>query len=313
MAEPILIHHTEVLPGTQHFLRIPVGRLPSGNQILVNTHVFRAVDPGPSVLLLAGVHGDEINSVDIVRRVIAEGVLKDLQCGMVIVIPVLNIFGLINFSRDLPDGKDVNRSFPGRSSGSLASRVARVLTRRILPHVDFGVDFHTGGHHHYNYPQIRYSAGHAQSKALAEQFAPPFILASKPIAKSLRKVALDAGKPIIVFEGGENLRLDHRAQEAGLQGVRRLLQAHAMLPAAPVASEPVWLEKSSWVRAGEAGLFRYLKGSGEAVEKGEIIGNIHNLYGEEYRQVAASRTGYLIGHNKSPIVSSGDALFHIGY
>ena len=162
--ELLLIHKTEISPGEQAVVKIPVGRLPSGNQIRMEANVYRAQKEGPTVLVMAGVHGDEINGVEIVRRALASGLFEQLQSGSVVAIPLVNVYGFINFSRAVPDGKDVNRSFPGSMKGSLASRVARALTKKVLPQIDFTVDYHTGGDSLHNHPQIRYSKGHAESE-----------------------------------------------------------------------------------------------------------------------------------------------------
>jgi len=313
MAKPIEIHKTSIAPGEQAQVRIPVGRLPAGNQILMRAQVFRSREEGPSVLLLAGVHGDEINGVEILRRALAGGLFEHLLCGTVIVIPIVNVFGFINFSREVPDGKDVNRSFPGSRKGSLAARVAGILTRQLLPIIDFGVDFHTGGGQHYNYPQVRYTADDPAARRLAQQFAAPFLLAKRPVSRSLRKVASDMGKPILVSEGGENHRFDGFAIEKGLNGLRRLLQAHHMLEHASPAERMISLEGSAWIRASHAGMFQWSKCSGHQVRKGEVIGAIHDPYGDESRHVTAPRDGFLLGHSNTPLVSPGDALFHVGY
>jgi len=153
----ITIQGQDFPPGSSGMVRINAGRLPSGNRISIFTYIFRSKNPGPTALILGGMHGDEINGVEIVSRTISDNFFGNLSSGSVIVIPLLNIFGFINYSRDVPDGKDVNRSFPGNMNGSLASRVARMITKKILPLIDFGIDFHTGAKDHWNYPQIRYS------------------------------------------------------------------------------------------------------------------------------------------------------------
>lgn len=307
------IQNTVIEPGQQQLVRLGVGRLPSDTKIYLNVHVYRAVAPGPVVLLLAGVHGDEINSVEIVRRTIAGRMFDHIERGSVIAIPLLNVYGFNNFSRDVPDGKDVNRSFPGSARGSMASRVAHVFSKNILPLIDFGVDFHTGGNNNYNYPQIRYSTGDARSRELAEAFAAPFSIATKPIAKSLRKSALTAGKPILVFEAGENLRFDGFAIEKGLAGIRRLLHASGMLPDAPPPEATVHITNRTWMRAGRPGMFRWMKQSGQKVRAGEPLAVLNDPYGQDEIPVVAKKNGYIIGHNNSPVVGMGDALFHIGW
>ena len=301
-------------PGEHRIERLNVARLPSGTVINLRVHVFRSEKPGPVVLVMGGVHGDEINGVEIVRRAIDTDMFSGLKRGSVIAIPLLNIYGFINFSRDASEGKDVNRSFPGNARGSLASRVASTLTKNILPLIDFGVDYHTGGGSRFNYPQIRFSAADKEAEALARQFQAPYTIRKASIPKTLRKVALGMGKPILVFEGGESLRFDGFSIEKGLNGLRRLLQAQEMLEEAKAPTHaPVLFNKSAWIRAEQPGIFVWMQQSGAKVSKGEPLGVIHDPYGIEQLRVLANRDGYIIGHNNAPVVNAGDALFHLGF
>lgn len=307
------IHNTSIEPGNSAVIKIPVGRIPSGNQISIQVQVHRSAEPGPTALILGGVHGDEVNGIEIVRSAVAETFFDQITCGNVIIIPVLNIYGFINFSRDVPDGKDINRSFPGNRRGSLASRVAHTLAKKILPLADFGVDFHTGGRGTYNYPQIRYTQGHAQSLELARAFAAPFLLAKKTIPKSLRRYSMELDIPMLVYEGGENLRLDRFATEEGLAGLKRLMIAKGMLAGEKVEADYLHYEKTTWIRAPKAGMFRFEKKSGDPVDKGEVLGQIFDPYGHEQQQIKARRSGHIIGHSNMPVISQGDALFHLAY
>ena len=309
------IHDTTVPAGGDRLIHIPVGQLPSGNSIVVSTHVFRAEKPGPTVLFLAGVHGDEINGMEIVRQAIQKEIFRELTKGAVIAIPVLNVYGFINFSREVPDGKDVNRSFPGTRSGSLASRVAYSLHKHILPNVDFGVDFHTGGNNNYNYPQIRYTRGNERAAELAEAFGAPIRLAYGTLRGTLRRVAQEKhGVPILVFEGGENQRYDGLSIQHGLAGIRRMLQYHGMLPGAYVPVEGKFFNKSRWIRAARGGLFQWMKPSGGWVKKGEPLGFVNDPQSTQpTKYIIAQSDGYLIAHNNTPVVSQGDALFHLAY
>jgi len=310
----IKISHVEIQPGDKAVVEIPVGSLPAGTHIDIVAHVFRSMYEGPTVLILAGVHGDEINGIEIVRRSLVSGIYDHLIKGTVIVIPLLNIFGFINFSRDVPDGKDVNRSFPGLSTGSLASRVARVMTKMILPLIDFGVDFHTGGASRYNYPQVRYGKVDQRAKELAKAFAPPFIIEKSYITKSLRKVAHGMKVPIIVYEAGESVRLDGYSIEKGYNGLLRLLKHEGMIDHAPEErNRTVNLKKTSWVRAPFSGLFTWSRDSGVFVYKGEPLGIVNDIHGTKSTTVLSNRDGFIIGHNNASVVSQGDALFHIGY
>ncbi|PHI18269.1 succinylglutamate desuccinylase [Lewinellaceae bacterium SD302] len=310
------INDAEFFPGMSGTLQLPVGALPSGTKINVNAKVFRAEEPGPTVLFLAGIHGDEINGIEIVRRCIAENVFDRLIAGTVIAIPLLNVYGFINFSRDVPDGKDVNRAFPGSAGGSLASRIAQTLTKSVIPYLDFGIDFHTGGRGTYNYPQLRYTPDDKEAYEIGKAFGPPLLIASKPPVRSLRRSAYAAEVPILTYEGGENQRYDGLSIQLGTEGIKRLLVHHGMLPQseAPRPAGPIrQVERSKWQRAGRAGLFRWYKPSGHYVNKGEPIGVICDPRGIlTDKRVKAIRSGYIIGHANSAVVSQGDALFHIG-
>ena len=174
----ITINGIHVAPGQNKLLQIEIARLPTGTLIDIPVHVFNSKNPGPTLLLQAGLHGDEINGVETLRRMLENNDFK-LKKGAVIVVPILNIFGFIHFSRDVPDGKDVNRSFPGRKTGSLASRIAYHYTSEILPQIDFGIDLHTGGAQRHNFPQMRYTNGDELSKKLAISFNAPFAFPSR--------------------------------------------------------------------------------------------------------------------------------------
>ncbi len=314
MAKDLILNGKKIGVGTKEEIRLNVARLPSGTVITVRVFVFRSENPGPVVLAMGGVHGDEINGVEIVRRAIDKGFFENLNRGTVIAIPLLNIYGFINFSRDASEGKDVNRSFPGSLSGSLASRVAATLTKKILPLVDCGMDFHTGGSARYNYPQIRYTAGNEKAEELANAFGAPYLIQKPNISKSLRKIANAQGKPIVIFEGGESLRFDGFSIDHGLSGIKRVLKHFGMIEEAPqILKKPIVFDKTSWLRADKSGLFRWSQQSGAKVSIGEPLGILNDPYGEWEIKILSTKEGYIIGHNNAPVVSQGDALFHIGH
>ncbi len=315
MSKHFVINGTTIIPGQDLTLRLPVGSLPSGNRIYIKGHIYRSLNPGPVMLALGGVHGDEINGIEIVRRAVEEEIFKNLQFGSVIAIPLLNIYGFINYSRDVPDGKDVNRSFPGSLDGSLAARVARSLTKKILPLSDFIIDFHTGGRNHYNYPQVRFTKGDKSSEELARMFGAPFMLSNAAITHSLRKVAQEAKKPLIVFEGGENLRYDGFSIDHGLKGMKRVMAAKGMILEDPGlgTTKSTLVKRSFWLRAPWSGMLRCYKPAGQRVGEGEPLGSINDPFGTEKIRIYAPRDGFILGHNNAPVVNQGDALFHIGY
>ena len=309
-----ILNKKKIKAGENTNIQLHVARLPSGTVINLRIHVFRSKNPGPTLMVLGGVHGDEINGIEIVRRMVEGKMFQNLERGNVIAIPLLNVYGFINFSRDTMDGKDVNRNFPGNPNGSLASRVAAALTTHVLPLVDIGIDFHTGGGARYNFPQIRFTTGHPESQELAKVFSAPYLLSKTNIEKSLRKVMTEQNKTHLIFEGGEALRYDGFSIQHGIAGTQRVLQHLQMIPDAPAPTrKTIVFEKSSWVRADKSGLFRWTQQSGAKVSKGEPLGFINDPYGENKSTVFAHRDGYIIGHNNVPVVSQGDALFHIGY
>lgn len=294
-------------------LELKIARLPSGTRIKMPVYVYRSPVPGPKILLSGGLHGDETNGVEIVRRLIKSHYLDDLLCGTVVAVPIMNVFGFLNFSRAVPDGKDVNRSFPGRKTGSLASLTAWNLSQKIIPAVDYIVDFHTGGASRVNYPQVRYTPKDERSVELASLFSAPVMMPSAPIAKSLRWFAGTLGKSVLVYEGGESMRNDEFVIEEGVNGTLRLLAGLGMTnhPVTP-REDGVRLSASTWVRAPKSGMFRPFKSAGDAVDTGDTLGIINDPFNAYESMVKAPKAGFLIGHNNISLVHRGDALFHLG-
>lgn len=310
--KPIKIDDHIIEPGEIKTVDYDIARLPSGMMITMPIHVYRSVEEGPVLLLSGGLHGDEVNGIETIRRMIAEGLFNKLHAGTILAIPILNLFGFLNYSRDVPDGKDVNRSFPGDANGSLASRVAFRITKNILPIIDYGIDFHTGGAQRTNYPQIRYAVSDKNSEILARAFGAPFTLNSNLIPKSLRHQSSKMGKPIIVYEGGESLRIDEFAIDEAIEGTKRVMQFLGMMKEQHQEKESVFCNDTTWVRAQRSGIFKPFVVSGEQVQKGQPIGVINDPFGQYEIKVMSKATGFLIGHNNSPVVLQGDALFHIG-
>ncbi|GEO06711.1 succinylglutamate desuccinylase [Adhaeribacter aerolatus] len=312
MPQVITINGQNIGLGQQVLIRLNISRLPSGTVIDIPVHVFRAPEDGPVLLLMAGMHGDEVNGIETVRRMLRRKMLRPAR-GTIIAIPVLNIYGFLNFSREVPDGKDVNRSFPGSEGGSLASRVAHKFVREILPWVDYGIDFHTGGASRANYPQVRCLLSNPVAAQMAYAFAAPFVINANLRPKSLRKEASKYGKNIIVFEGGESLRFDEAGIQEGINGTIRVL-AFLQIQKSNVSPGklPKVCQRTSWVRAKVAGLFRSQIALGDYIQKSQVIGSIADPYGQMSVSLKAPKAGYVIGLNRMPVVNQGDALLHLG-
>ncbi len=310
---PLTILGQEIEPGGSAQLYMDIAKLPTRTHVEIPVFINRAKKEGPFLLLLAGLHGDEVNGVEILRRIIRAGYHKP-TAGAIVCIPIMNIFGFISQSREVPDGRDLNRVFPGSPQGSLASRIAWTLLHQIVQHVDYALDFHTGGASRANFPQVRCVFEDAESVELAEIFNPPFVVASKYLDKSLRKNAKTIGKSVLLYEGGESLRLDEFAIQEGVKGALRVLHHLGLRNDSPPAENPpVMLRKTSWVRATLSGMFRPTAQNGTYVEKGTVLGIITDPYGEFEKKVKSPSSGYIICINYHPLVNQGEALFNIGY
>lgn len=318
MAKPpessIIVLGHEIKPGESRELSFDVANLYTTSSIDVPVLIERSKNPGPTVLFTAGIHGDEINGTEIVRSIISLG-LNRPRCGTIICIPVINIFGFINMKREFPDGRDLNRVFPGSDDGSLASRVAHKLMHEIVPCVDFIMDFHTGGAGRFNSPQIRIVKDNPDLDTLAAIFDAPFVLYSKNLNKSFRGTCYKLKKPHLLFEGGKSFHIDDEITQIAINGVKRLLAHFGMLRApfkAPKRKkETVFVTESRWQRANFSGMFKPSIAINSKVKKGQIIGYITDPYGKLNHSVKAEFSSYIINVNHSPVVYQGDALFHL--
>jgi predicted deacylase len=308
----IHINGTDIKPGKSATVNLNLYQLPTKTVIEIPVYVFRSPNPGPVLLILAGMHGDEINGIEIVRRLITRADVKKPLCGSIIAIPVINIISFLSGMRELPDGRDLNRCFPGNKNGSLGSRIAYDLMNEIIPQIDFGIDFHTGGAKISNYPQLRCVFDNKVNLDLGKKFSPTLILNSPFRDSTLRKEAAKKGKSILVFEGGESSRFDYLSINEGMNGCLRLMKHLKMINLDLPNNPTVLLEKSIWVRARASGLFHTSKTNGSHITKGEIIGMICDPYGEHQEKLIAPHSGYIVGINNQPVVNQGDALIHIG-
>ena len=303
-----------IAAGESREINFHVAKLHSRTRVEVPVIINRSKKPGPVVLFVAGIHGDEVNGVEIVRQLIAKGINKPKK-GTIICIPVLNIFGFLNKSRELPDGRDLNRVFPGSKTGSLASQVAHKLMGEIIPQVDFIIDHHTGGAGRFNAPQIRIDKGSPKLKKWAKAYGAPFVVYSKKIPKSLRSTCDKINIPILLFEGGKSYHIDRLVTNSGVNGAKRILDQMGMLSSKFKASTPkkgiIFIVESKWIRAKASGLFRPSIKLSEKVEKGTVLGYITDAYGKFNQSLKADSEGYIININEAPIVYKGDALFRI--
>ncbi|NCO63357.1 MAG: succinylglutamate desuccinylase/aspartoacylase family protein [Flavobacteriales bacterium] len=300
--------------GTSKEINFNIAKLHTATIIEVPVIIERSKKAGPTILFTAGIHGDEINGVDIVRQIISKKINKPKR-GSIICMPILNVFGFLNSSRSFPDGRDLNRVFPGSANGSLASRVANRLMTEIIPDVDLIIDFHTGGASRFNAAQIRIVKDKPELEALASVFGAPFTLYSSNIGKSFRNACHQLGKPILLFEGGKSFFVDDTISKVGIEGVKRILSHFDMLNPKKTVSPPkdstVFVDESKWIRAKHSGMFKAQVAMNTKVSFNTVLGQITDPYGKVHHHVKSTIEGYIINVNEASLVYQGDALFHI--
>lgn len=304
----------DILLGERREINFNVAKLHTRTTLEVPVIIERSKNSGPVVLFTAGIHGDEVNGVEIVRQIIAKGINKPKK-GAIICIPVINIFGFLNMDRAFPDGRDLNRMFPGTKSGSLASRVAYKLVQEIVPKVDLIIDYHTGAANRFNAAQIRIINDDSKLKKLATVFGAPFVLYSKNLNKSFRNTCNKLGIPMLLFEGGKSFHFNNTITNTGVNGAKRILNHLGMLHTKFRISKPkkkcVTIFESKWIRAKYSGMFKASIVINSKVKKGDVIGHITGPFGRFHHFVKAENSGYIFNVNEAPIVNQGDALFHI--
>ncbi|NNC47578.1 MAG: succinylglutamate desuccinylase/aspartoacylase family protein [Sphingomonas sp.] len=310
---PFTLLDTAVAPGKQAHIEIPVARSVSGQMQMLPVHVFHGKTDGPVLAISAAIHGDEISGVEIARRLIRKIKPAKLR-GTLLVVPIVNLFGFVAGSRYLPDRRDLNRSFPGRESGSLASRLAWIFRTEVLERADFAIDLHSAAIHRYNLPQIRVSPSAKRAVELAHAFSPPIIIKSALRENSLRALAMAEGIEMLLYEAGEALRLDRASTRIGLNGILRVMEKMEMISLAPEKRQrPVPFEatRSIWVRAPRAGMVNLRKASGAIVERDQVVGHIADPIKPEQEEVRAPVSGLIIGDARHGFLNRGDALLHI--
>jgi predicted deacylase len=312
MPDIISINNHNVGLGETKEIQLNIASLPTHVTVDLSVNIFRGGEDGPVLMLTGGLHGNELNGMEIIRRMIVDKLVVPRK-GSVIAIPLVNPYGFIHRERDLPDGKDINRSFPGSKRGSLARLVANSLMQKIIPNVDCGVDCHAGGDSRANYPQIRCVLKFEKNAALARAFAAPVTINSSFINQSFRKEAHKQGKQILVFETGESNRIDNFGIQQGIDGILRVMKYLGMREEAPEAGETVVYQKRTWLRAHRAGLYQQQAKLGDKVGKKQILGHISDPYGYELYDIKSPRAGRIIGINNAPVINKGDALIHLAY
>ncbi len=309
----ITIGGETVPPGTRRIVDLPVANLYTHTSLNMPVQIVNGRRAGPTLFVTAAIHGDEINGVEIIRRLLQLKTLASLR-GTLLAVPIVNVHGFLDQSRYLPDRRDLNRSFPGSETGSVAARLAHLLVTEVINQSDCGIDLHTGSLHRSNLPQIRANLGDPRTRELAGLFGVPVLLNSALRDGSLRQYASDQGVPMLLYEAGEALRFDELAIRAGTRGILNLMRKLEMLPRKPVRRrqlEPVVASQSSWARAPVSGIVRSTARLGQTVKKGDTLAIVSDPFGEVASSLLARFDGIVIGRSNLPLAHEGDALFNI--
>lgn len=312
--EPITIHQVTIKPGQRTIVQIPMPPLYNASPMMMPVHVLHGKLSGPCLLITAAIHGDEINGVEIIRRLLKLKILKRLS-GTIILVPVTNVYGFISQSRYLMDRRDLNRSFPGSDNGSLAARLAHLILQELVGKCTHIIDLHTGSLHRTNLPQVRITLDDPEMEQLAKAFHAPIILNTRSPDGSLRQAAKNIGISTLLYEAGEALRFDELSIRIGVHGIINVMRELGMLPAShrqpKLKYTPIIAQASLWVRASRSGIMRPRIRLGDRVNKNANLGIIADPLGLDETTIQAPVDGVVIGMNNLPMVHEGDALFHI--
>jgi len=303
---------TEVLPGRTRRLTWTSGTPLDGFVVPVPVVVVNGSQPGPVLCLTGAVHGDELNGIEVTRRVIANLDAEDLA-GAVIAVPIVNLQGFYRGSRYMPDRRDLNRSFPGNAKGSATTRTAYSFFSEIVRHCSALIDLHTGSLDRTNLPQIRADLRRPDVVQLTQALGSTVVLHTTGEAGSLRRAAGNAGIPAVTFEMGEPMRVQAEPVDHGVKAIETLLYSLGMTKQRRFWGEPESVYYASrWVRVDQGGLLFSDVGLGERVSEGELLGTVTDPISNEQYRVYAPVSGRVLGMALNQVVLPGFAAYRIG-
>lgn len=305
-----------VEPGEKITIALPTPELYTCAPMYIPIHIIHGNKAGPVLLICGAMHGDEVNGIAICQKLLKLRLLKSIQ-GTLIVIPTINIYGMITSTRNLPDRRDLENSFPGSESGSFASRLAFFLSNEIFSKITHCIDLHTGEPHIAKFPQVKTSMDNSITTNMAYSFRAPVILNTKSHQGLLWLLHKKHNKiPTIIFETGEAFRLDKKGINAGVTGIIRVIKSLEMLQKSPkeknVFISPR-LESEFWVRSPSSGLCQIFHKLGVYIAKGDIIAKISDPFGtDKEEKILSPFNGIIISANYRSIVNEGEPILQIG-
>jgi len=310
--QPLDLLGSTVEPGEAALLKWSLEATFVDNSTPVPVLVVNGTNEGPTLCLTAAVHGDELNGIEIVRRVVHE-VDPETLSGAVIGIPIVNMQGFRRVSRYLPDRRDLNRYFPGKENGSYASRIAHSFFTNVVQHCDYLIDIHTGSLSRTNLPQIRANLLIPEVASFAEKMGSIVVLQSKGSIGTLRRATVESGIPAVTLEAGAPNNLQKEAVE---EGVKSILSSMSSLGLAPKkfwrrSQEPVFYQ-STWIRAHQGGILFSKVELGDSVEKDGVLGLLSDPITNKTTEIIAPIDGRVIGMALNQVMYPGFAAYHIG-
>lgn len=297
--------------GASRDVDVPAGESSTGRPITIPVRVRRGKEPGPVVAVTATVHGDEINGMGVVRRLLTNDDFT-LRRGTLLLVPVINVLGFERATRYMPDRRDLNRSFPGSASGSLTARFAHAVFDQIVRHADYLIDLHAAAARRTNFPNVRADLDHPGTAKLAQHFAAEITVHGKGPEGSLRRAAVDADIPAIILEAGEVWKIEPGVTQVGVRGVRNVLAELKMTSRKPI--RPLYratVRKTNWVRAAHGGILQFHVAPGDDVDRDQPLATATTLLGDELGIIYADEPGIVLGMTTSPAVVPGDPVCHL--
>lgn len=301
-----------VRSGTRKQLTWNASESLSGGSVPTPVLVVHGAEKGDVMCITAGVHGDELNGIETVRRIMHSTKPEKLK-GTLVGVPIVNLQGFQRQTRYLPDRRDLNRFFPGHPKGSSASRIAHTFFDQVIRHCDSLVDLHTGSFHRTNLPQLRADLNNESVVELSQSFGSTVVLHSEGGVGTLRRAAVEAGIPAVTLEAGEPLRLQSDEVAHSVKGINTLLATRGMYKRRNIwgDSEAVYYS-SQWVRADTGGILFSKIDLGKRVTTGELLGTVTDPVSNEREEIRATYSGRVIGMALNQFVMPGFATFHIG-
>ncbi len=319
---PFEFGDVQVEPGDRGQTEIDLGDDPMGNPMNIPLHILRGSEPGPTLAVTAAIHGNEMNGTGIIHQLVygsdhQAGTADDYidpaaMNGTLILVPVVNVEGMLLQDRNAPDGRDLNRLFPGKRDGNQSQRLAHTLFTQVVRRADYLVDLHTAPLTRMNVPHVRANLDNTECKRLARAFGTEVVLHSDGPLGSIRRTATDAGVAAILLESGTSHRFEPDSLECGVRGILNVMAKLGMLQAKIV--KPRWrilVRRFRWIRAPEGGLLHTLIEGGASVKKGETIAHITDPFGSSVESVTSPVTGYVVGLATTPLVRPGDPIANV--